>query len=137
MSEIADFLRARLLERRELALGASPGPWHPSAEHDEVVADDGITVAEGFALSGQQLRATVDHIAAHDPIAVVEDLDTKIALVDVHDGPHRCPAYDQYPGGPRFVDPDPRSRTEPCTTVRLLAQPFASHPDHKGEEWAP
>ena len=82
MSEIADFLRARYAERRALAEAASPGPWRANAERDEVVAVDGITVAEGFALSGRQLRATVDHIAANDPADVIADLDAKLALID-------------------------------------------------------
>ena len=137
MSEIADFLRARYAERRALAEAASPGPWRANAEHDEVIADDGITVAEGFALSGRQLRATVQHIAANDPEDVIADLDAKLALVDVHGSLHRCPAYDRYGDGPRFVDPTPQQVTDCCTTLRILAQPFVGHPDHKGEEWAP
>lgn len=132
MSEIADFLRARYQERRELALAASPGPWHASEEHDEVVSEDGITVADGFALSSRQLRATVDHIAAHDPKDVIADLDAKVAIVNRHsacgsgsgycdDGGH---GWDDVAGGG-------------CADLADLAQPFAGHPDHKGEEWAP
>lgn len=123
MSEIADFLRARIAERRALALAASPGPWHANAEHDEVLAVDGITVAEGFALSGRQLRATVDHIAANDPDAVIADCDAKTALVDL------CATFLH----------DDEGGTDPCAegALRILAQPFAGHPDHKGEEWAP
>lgn len=123
MSEIADFLRARYAERRLLALAASPGLWHPNEEHDEVVADDGITVAEGFALSGQQLRATVDHIATHDPIAVIADLDAKLALVDL------CTTFLHHDEG----------GTDPCAegALRILAQPFAGQSGRKGEEWAP
>jgi hypothetical protein len=82
VSEIADFLRARIAERRALALAASPGPWHVNEEADEVLAVDGITVADGFALSGRQLRATAQHIAMHDPTAVIADCDAKLALID-------------------------------------------------------
>lgn len=82
MSEIAEFLRARIAERRALAEAASPGPWRANEEADEVVAVDGITVADGFALSGRQLRATVQHIAANDPTDVINDLDAKLALID-------------------------------------------------------
>lgn len=133
MSEIADFLRARYAERRALAIAASPGPWHANAEQDEVVAEDGITVTEGFALSGRQLRATVDHIAANDPTAVIADLDAKLALLGEH-------AQASLPNG---VDLDEcrvcggMNEAWPCPTLRILAQPFAGHPDHEGEEWAP
>lgn len=244
MSEIADFLRARIAERRALAVAASPGPWHANEEHDEVVAVDGITVADGFALSGRQLRATVDHIAANDPEDVIAGCDAKLALIDeiepllpaepepdpqvpetgwccsgyVSECP-LCPQYgtsliDPCPGhpgtgenktrvvesqlhaltshpayeyrtttGPRKQwddidqppcddsgDPDPswernidagrpgqgwdrfdyteesywrRPRSDGPRLVyiprglRIMAQPFAGHPDHKGEEWAP
>jgi hypothetical protein len=65
-------LSAGLDRAQQLALAASPGPWHPNAEHDEVVAVDDITVCDGFALSGNQLRATVDHIVEVDPAWVLE-----------------------------------------------------------------
>ncbi|WP_406227353.1 DUF6221 family protein [Streptomyces anthocyanicus] len=138
MSEIADFLRARYAEQRALALAASPGPWQPNDEHDEVIAVDGITVAEGFALSGQQLRATVDHIAAHDPAAVLADLDAKLAIVDWH-GAREATGFDadgwEHTGN--ACQTCLAGDDWPCRTLRLLARPFAKHPDHKGEEWAP
>lgn len=130
MSEIADFLRARYAERRQLALAASPGPWHPNAEHDEVVAADGITVADGFALSGRQLRATVDHIAAHDPDDVIADCDAKLAIVNLMDETLK------YAEGDTETD-HYGALSAADDTLRHLAQPFAGHPDHKGEEWTP
>ena len=140
MNAIADFLRARYAEQRALALAASPGPWQANGEHDEVLAVDGITVAEGFALSGRQLRATVDHIAAHDPAAALADLDAKLAIVDEH------PAAPGWDG--REIDGQVcRTCSEtsqdgvltgdpyPCRTLRLLARPFVGHPDHASAEW--
>ncbi|MEV0556246.1 DUF6221 family protein [Streptomyces sp. NPDC050597] len=139
MSEIADFLRARYAERRAIAEAASPGPWHPNEEADEVLAVDGITVADGFALSGQQLRATVQHIAANNPVDVIADCDTKLALVDEHG-----PGGHYWPGSPRQYcktcgsgEPNEYPTEWPCRTLRILAQPFAAHPDHRGEEWTP
>ncbi|WHM30162.1 DUF6221 family protein [Streptomyces sp. BPPL-273] len=67
MEDLVEFLRARLDEDEADAAAASPGPWHVDAEGDEVLAVDDITVADGFALSGRQLRATTAHIARHDP----------------------------------------------------------------------
>ncbi|CAL9649524.1 DUF6221 family protein [Streptomyces sp. enrichment culture] len=131
MSDIADFLRARYAEQRALALAASPGPWQANGEHDEVTAVDGITVAEGFALSGRQLRATVDHIAAHNPAAVLADLDAKRFLIEGCE--HALAA----------AEADPTAEAAKNSTevvdrlLRYFAAPFAGHPDHKGEEWAP
>lgn len=152
MSEIADFLRARYAERRAIAEAASPGPWHANDEADEVVAVDGLTVAEGFALSGRQLRATVDHIAANDPTDVIADLDARLALVDdlvaaQHDANHEDPWY----SCATIIEGDAACLDEtraggPCDCGRdrsvnrrlaILARPFAGHSDHKGEEWAP
>lgn len=131
MSQIADFLRARLLERRALAEAASPGPWRANEEHDEVVAADGITVADGFALSGRQLRATVDHIAANDPAAVIADCDAKLFMLA---GCERAlAASTEEPEKPASVG----ARNVVEHLLRYFAAPFAGHPDHKGEEWAP
>ena len=130
MSEIADFLRARVAERRALAEAASPGPWHVNAEADEVLAADGITVADGFALSGRQLRATTEHIAANNPEAVIADCDAKLALVD-----HMVRMLAAAEGDTEVDHYGALGAAE--QTLCLLAQPFAGHPDHKGEEWTP
>lgn len=138
MNDIAAFLRARYEERRALALSASPGPWRSNEEHDEIEAVDGITVAEGFALSGRQLRATVDHIAANEPTAVVADLDAKLALLDEHhdvnDGDCGTCVNGRW-GYPTHGGSSPQRY--PCRTLRILAHPFAGHPDHEGERWDP
>lgn len=128
MSDIADFLQARYAERRSLAEAASPGPWQANAEHDEVIAVDGITVADGFALSGRQLRATVEHIAANDPVDVIADCDAKLWIVN---------AAEKLPELTARFDQSSNNRDAWARTLRLLARQFAGHPDHKGEEWAP
>lgn len=139
MSEIADFLRARYQERRALAEAASPGPWHADADGYEVLAVDGVTVADGFALSDRQLRATVDHIAANDPADVLADCDAKLELVDEHGaGGHYWPGSStQYCKTCGSGEPNEYPTDWPCRTLKLLARPFAGHPEHKGEEWAP
>lgn len=190
MSDIADFLRARYAEQRATALAASPGPWH---------SDGGSVYATHPTDEVVNYTESADHIAAHNPAAVLADLDAKLAVVDEVDyDPHamdgasdqdlhaRCahPAWeyrtttgprkqwdgvddppcddngDPEPGWERNVDaglpgegwerfdyteesywrrPRPDGPREPCSprVLRLLAQPFAGHPDHKGEEWTP
>lgn len=130
MSEIADFLRDRITERRSLAEAASPGPWHTNEEADEVEAVDGITVADGFALSSRQLRATVQHIAANDPIAVIADCDAKLALITHYE---KIQAYAEVEQRHEYA-----LAAGACTVaLKILGQPFVAHPDHKGEEWTP
>jgi hypothetical protein len=148
VTDLADFLRARLLERRAIAEAASPGPWSVNAESDEVLAADGITVADGFALSGRQLRATTAHVAANDPAYVLADIDSKLALLDdllaerhhVNDGDcwYTCPAAtDERDGGENCDD---NRHGGPCDCgrderverrLRLLTQPFARHPEYQ------
>lgn len=76
------WVRAQLDATEAAAKAASPGPWHLNAEHDEVLAVDDIEVAEIFALSNRQLRATAEHIVLHDPAAVLADVEAKRAILD-------------------------------------------------------
>jgi hypothetical protein len=133
---LIEFLRARLDEDAEVARGASPGPWSPDAEHYEVVAVDGETVADGFALSNRQLRATVDHIARHDPVRVLAEVDAKRRILD--EVVDEATGLDMSVDGDRRVGPRDTT-TEPylgTVLLRLLALPYAEHPDYR-EEWRP
>jgi len=142
MDDLIAFLRARLDEDADLALTASPGPWRPDEEHDEVLAVDDIVVAEGFALSGRQLRATVDHIARHDPARALAEIDAKRRILALHE-----PVILRAGGGAehfnttrvcRSCEP-PKQFPEaayPCDTIRLLALPYADHPEYQ-DAWRP
>ena len=132
MDNLIAFLRARLDEDEQEALAASPGPWKANAEQDEVLAVDDIEVATGFALSGEQLRATVRHIVRHDPARVLRDVETKRRLIDreVEQDRERWR---------RRVDEHRLSFEDwmalsPQETLRLLAAPYAGHPDYR-DEW--
>jgi len=142
MTDLPTFLGDRFDEAAVTALGASPGPWQPNAEGDEVLAVDGIAVADGFALSGRQLRATVSHIVGHDPTRVLADIEAKRQLVKLHGRATLCAG-----GGARYFETtivccscEPNHQfpelSWPCTTLRLLALPYADHPDYR-EEWRP
>jgi hypothetical protein len=84
MDDLAAFLKARLDEDEAAASAASPGPWRLNAEGDEVLAVDDVTVAEAFALSGRQLRATADHIARHDPARVLREVAAGRAILTAY-----------------------------------------------------
>ncbi|MET9957046.1 DUF6221 family protein [Streptomyces sp. NPDC006339] len=135
--DLLAFLRARLAKDEQLALAASPGPWRPDEEHDQVLATDGIVVAEGFALSGRQLRATVDHIARHDPVRVLVEARAKQQLLDEHqdvnDGSCGTCITPKW-GYPTHGGSSPQAY--PCATLRLLALPYADHEDYN-EAWRP
>lgn len=127
MSELVEWLLAVLEEHERVARAASPGPWRPNAEQDQVVAVDDITVCEGFALSNNQVRNTVQHIAMHDPTAVLADIASKRALcrlLQEHDrlsGVH--PACDDLHG-------EALERA-----VRVIATAYAHSPGYR-DTWA-
>jgi hypothetical protein len=118
---LSEFLLARIAEDEAVAQSASPGPWHTNAECDEVFAVDGVTVAEGFALSGPQTRATTVHIARHDPARVLAECEAKRRIMELCEYAHE---RGQGPG----------SYLDRC--VALLALPYADHEAYQ-EEWRP
>ncbi|MFG3180069.1 DUF6221 family protein [[Kitasatospora] papulosa] len=89
MTDLTADLLAQLDAEQELAELAAPGPWRVNAEMDEVLAEDGITVAEGFALSGRQLRNTVLHIADHHPERTLRQIEAVRHVVQLHGIVHR------------------------------------------------
>lgn len=144
MTEIVDFLRARYAERRALALAAKPGPWR---------SDGGSVYATHPTDEVVSYSESADHIAAHNPVHVIADLDAKLALIDdlltekheVVDGDcwYTCAAATEERDGGETCD-DGR-RGGPCDCGRdarvnrrlvILAQPFAGHADHRKEDWA-
>lgn len=127
---ITEFLQARLDEDEQAAHKASPGPWHPELEGEEVVAVDGVTVADGFALSGEQLRATVSHIARHDPARVLRDVEAKRAIIahneKLHEYARANPREDAYLFAPGASD----------VVLKHLASVYSDHSDYQ-EDWKP
>lgn len=86
MSEIADFLRARIAERRALAEAAASLQSDPEN-------DWGIIDHSGYAQSEKRRwisphigmlheSESAEHIVANNPAVVLADLDAKLALVD-------------------------------------------------------
>ncbi|WP_081224731.1 DUF6221 family protein [Streptomyces sp. M41(2017)] len=152
MSEITDFLRARYAEARDRQQRIVRGTWEPGACCPVCSRPtSGMTTSLGGQSIGWPLGSfdpcghevheasvmTQFEEPAPDP-DVIADLDAKLALIeehpDVNDG--SCgTCVDGRWGYPTHGGSTPQRH--PCRTLRLLAQPFAGHPDHKGEEWAP
>lgn len=102
-------------------------------EGDRVVELDGrkaVAKEQGDDLDDLHGHATLNHIAANDPQHVLADLDAKLAIVNLMertlDAAEGETEVDHY-GGLGAAE----------ETLHRLAQPFAGHPDHKGEEWTP
>ncbi|MEV6854720.1 DUF6221 family protein [Streptomyces microflavus] len=134
MTDLADFLRARIAERRAIAEAASPWPWKINPDDpEEVLASDNILVADVFALSSNQTRNTTTFIATNDPADVLADLDAKLAIIDAY----KQAAYTLSLSAPGTAPHDlmTGARNYMHLTLQHLARPFAGHPDYQ-EDWA-
>jgi hypothetical protein len=138
------FLNARLDEDERVALNASVGPWRARRADRSVYAAESAVVnmpgplpdwatyivppdSEG---SDGIEPADAEHIARWDPDRVLAEVEAKRELVEEH----QPAAYGECrtcrePG----LD---RNQAAPCLTLRLLALPYADHPDYR-EEWRP
>ena len=122
-ADLVGFLRAQLDEDERVAREAGSrsltwpvgGTWYLEGVEHNVVGDE-----EAFCHPHN-----VEHIARQDPARVLADVDAKRRILDEHEpGSDPCDAHDA------------SLRTIECDTIRLLALPYADHPDYR-EEWRP
>ncbi|MCX5176750.1 DUF6221 family protein [Streptomyces virginiae] len=71
MPDLHEWISQKIDAAEQRAQACPPWPWTFDADWEEVKAADGIVVADVFALSGRQLRATGEFIAANDPAAAL------------------------------------------------------------------
>lgn len=142
MSDLGEFLRARLDEDERAAQACPPWPWRFDPDEDAVLAADDVQVADVFALSGRQLRATGDYIVRHDPERALREVEAKRKIVKLHGrATLRAISGAQYYATAtvcRSCEPNLHlpELSWPCPTLRLLALPYADRPGYR-EEWKP
>ncbi len=118
-------------------------PGAPGHEHRVV---EYVILAWGYDASGVNVEdADAAHIARYDPARVLAEVAAKRRIVELHSNAGGGMGHDP-PGGDYYGDfpsacltcgtPDEYAVSWPCTTLRLLALPFADHPDYRSE-WAP
>lgn len=153
-AELAEFLRARLDEDERAARAAFPAPW---IRHDKVAgvhADDstpertyGTAVADCRRVRDGYGVPNADHIARWDPTRVLAEVNAKRRIIDPY-----TVALEKREGVREqiraILHTDPEAfgalhRQESqliedaaalAPVVRLLALPYADHPDYR-EEW--
>lgn len=146
MDDLITFLRARLDEDEQAALSWPEGSrqWQTvggrklSYRNDSSEMVTAIDVSNASSLWNEQIYVKYDlddapeHIARHDPARVLAEVDAKRGLIELHEAADHeyadepvCLSCDQ--GGPLPY---------PCPTLRLLALPFAEHPDYQ-DTWRP
>lgn len=127
MSEdLVQFLRARLDEDERmarLALDQTGDNWR--AYYKQIVATN---PRFGEDPADATTSEVADHIARHDPTRVHAEVEAKRRIVALH-----CDARG---GDPSCSSLDYPEKAEDCETLRLLALPYADHPDYR-PEWRP
>lgn len=141
MNDVIEFLRARLDEDEQAARAAG---WHRW-----VLVDDEIsTVGNGRLVVRLERDYDGPHITRHDPARVLREVDAKRRIVELH-GPLQLPATNYRPtmlqceycaslchSRSGLGCDQPIDAPWPCDTVRLMALPYADHPDFD-ESWRP
>ncbi|MFI2204886.1 DUF6221 family protein [Streptomyces sp. NPDC020192] len=128
------FLRDRFAEEERVArdaIAGAPGAvWGVMADEIEQVltSQEGRTTHTPMVQFGAEDPVKLlTHVARHDPDRVLRELEAKRALLEEH-GTRDDGSCRTCRGGER-----PRS---PCTTLRLLAVPFAGRPGYD-DSWRP
>ena len=143
---LVEFLRARLDEDEEAAraaAAANPGAaaTHWVAEQVDHRSSTGLR-GKGWAVVPERVKGVViaispseirplcvTHIARHDPARVLAEAEAKRRLLHSHyDYTGVCPRCFDWQNRPTEREPFP------CEVVRLLALPYAAHPDYR-DQW--
>lgn len=144
MDDLVQFLHARLDEDEQIARRADEEPWRLKTlgRHDQAAVSTNATTGL-VQLDGARATANGVHIVRHDPVRVLAEVEAKRKLLALHE-PH------QQPG--RYSDVNDRATWMmccsmcqvdmvqesdwPCETMRLLALPYADHPNYS-KDWRP
>ncbi|MBP2583380.1 hypothetical protein J3A78_003858 [Streptomyces sp. PvR006] len=116
MADLIAFLSARLDEDAAAARRAGDS-FRQIGETGVIVATEGDRAEE---CASANWAGIADHIVRHDPARVLAEVNAKRRIVT---------AYENY-------DNDAPELDVPESVLRLLALPYADHPDYR-PEWAP
>lgn len=127
IDDLLAFLRARLDEEAALAGGGETWTAFDEAPDTGTRRVDVDHSFERVTACTRSWRAR--HIAGHDPARVLREVEAKLRILEIH--------------RPYVSEPDQAClgcaggiQFQYCPIVRLLALPYAGHPDYR-EEWRP
>lgn len=86
-------------------------------------------VGSGMSGGGAHTEEVAEHIAAHDPARVLREIEAKRRILAAHE-------REPMPKGDSADCAQCWGAVWPCSTLRLLALPFADRPGYQ-EGWAP
>ena len=144
MTDLRDFIAARLEEDEAAARAATPGPWHWSHDVGDMCNDPECPYGQLWGRSGDydaQIwdvhgfdvkegdKADADHIARHDPARVLREVKAKRAILAAHadnarTDPHDCIRRAWY------------ERESFCWVIQQMAAAYNDHSDYQ-PGWEP
>ncbi|MDL4817781.1 DUF6221 family protein [Actinomadura opuntiae] len=125
--DLVDFLRARLAKDEQVARACSGAAW-AAASGGTVRLDggDGPGDEPGFVASAEN-ASYAEHIARHDPSRVLQDAAARRQLVD------DCEKHAWIIAQGRATPEQQAAQAVREQALRLLALPYAHHPDYQVE----
>jgi hypothetical protein len=137
VDDLVQWLGQQLDEDERIARAATAGPWtamgqgvlDPSPPSNRL----GIGMAVGHAAASADYNETAEHIARHDPARVLREIDAKRQIIALH---HQLEDAQEMLDFCATCDATGKYPEYPCTTLRLLALPYADRPGYR-EEWRP
>lgn len=149
MTDLAEFLLARIAEDETAARAAETrnGAAWTMRELLDGVRIDGTVKPGNPRQSDTELwddegamgmwSETGTHVVRHDPARVLVDCGAKRRIIEEHENydpnPSAAPGWPEYTGYCSTCGDVPHVGY-PCDTLKLLALPFATHPEYD-EEW--
>lgn len=130
---LTEFLLARIAEDEEAArVAARCSSWDWTAHGSILLYLDADRNAEPLGqVENYRQDDALRHIARYGPTRVLAECEAKRRIADMHtsdatwDGGEECAQCSFHEAYEGFNDV---SETFPCTTLRLLALPYADHP---------
>jgi hypothetical protein len=134
MDDLVAFMRDRLDDDEQAARRVNSS-WRQIGETG-VIASDGDRAEE---CANGNWTGIAEHIVRHDPVRVLADIEVKRELIKLH----KSAKLSYLPSRERGCVTcstaqawDAQAGEANCQTLRLLALPYADHPDYR-DAWRP
>ncbi|MFE7906514.1 DUF6221 family protein [Streptomyces albogriseolus] len=129
MDDLVQWLGQQIDEDERIARRAGDS-FRQIGETGVIVATEGDQAEE---CASANWAGVAEHIVAHDPARVLREIDAKRQIIALH---HQLEDAQEMLDFCATCDATGKYPEYPCTTLRLLALPYADRPGYR-EEWRP
>lgn len=137
MTDLADFIRARLDEDEQTARAAKPGPWRVEEGRRDLtrwVANEERSLEIALGYVGNRTQDDAAHIARHDPARVLREVKAKRQMLGALESAEV--ALRNTESSTELSELMTGARNSLRAVVRMHAAVYDDHPDYR-EEWRP